>query len=308
VDGAREKYKSLYEMDTKGDHLELVPADLVVPGSYDDAVKGCDFVIHTASPYILTVSNPQKELVEPAVQGTLSVMEACHKAGVKKVVLTSSVAAITDSPENGVVYTEEDWNTTSSLKRNPYYYSKKKAEEAAWEFVKEHTDLKLVAINPFMVIGPHLGGGTNSSTEPFIQLLTGGFPGIIKIAWGMVDVRDVAKAHILLMEKEEAEGRHICWNTTMWLRDVVNVIRKQYPQYPLPKTDLTGGPGKALTWVGSFLQEKGTGQYLRHNLDKFSQFDQKKLNGLGFEYMPIEQSILDTCENLITSGHVPSRD
>ena len=152
---------------------------------------------------MLTVNDPQKDLVDPAVNGTLTVLRSCKKAGgglslslepfsffffllssspslslysssfpshahlshsplssgcVKRVILTSSVAALTDSPDPNKVYTEEDWNTTSSLNRNPYYYSKTVAERAAWDFVaKEGGEMELVVANPFMVIGPEHG-------------------------------------------------------------------------------------------------------------------------------------------------------
>jgi len=300
------KYKYLTDLDPSGELLQLVEADLVKEGSYDEAVQGCDYVMHTASPFALSVKDPQTELVEPAVKGTLNVFNACLKSGtVKKVVLTSSVAAITDSPIADHVYTEKDWNDTSSLTRNPYYYSKRLAEEEAWKFVKEHQgSFRLVVLNPFLVIGPHLSGGLGESASSLENLLNGKLPGIIDLHWCFVDVRDVAKAHILLMESAEAKGRHICSNHSMSMGEVVVLLREHYPNYPLPKTDLACSAGSGLVKLASFLEEKGMGQYLRSNVGKNPLLDNSKLKEMGFVYIDPKQSILDTCEDLIAHGHI----
>src|SRR5687768_9743509 len=102
------------------ERLDLVPADLLAPGAFDDHVKGCDYVLHLASPFVMNAKDPQRDLVEPAVRGTRSMLEACAKApSVKRVVVTSSMAAITDEPDGERVLSEEDWNTRSTLERNP---------------------------------------------------------------------------------------------------------------------------------------------------------------------------------------------
>jgi len=130
------KYEYLTSFPGAADRLSLVQAELLTEGSYDGATAGCEYVIHAASPYFLDTQDSQQDLVDPALKGTLNVLQACAKAGsVKKVVLTSSVAAVFDEPISGHVYTEKDWNETSSLKRNPYYYSKTLAERSAWDFV-----------------------------------------------------------------------------------------------------------------------------------------------------------------------------
>ena len=143
------------------ERLELVEADLTHLGSFDTPAAGCGAVIHTASPYALTVNDPLTDLIGPALNGTRNVLAACAKTStVKRVVLTSSMAAVTDEPDSARTLTEADWNAKSSLSRNPYYYSKTLAERAAWEFVaQEKPGFDLVAINPFMVIGPSLTVG-----------------------------------------------------------------------------------------------------------------------------------------------------
>src|SRR5262245_4443792 len=210
------------------ERLELVEADLVADGSFDSAAAGCEYVMHTASPYVLDTADPQRNLVEPAVNGTRNVLSACQRAGsVKRVVLTSSMAAITDEPESDHTLTESDWNEKSSLERNPYYYSKTLAERAAWRFVEERKrTFDLVAINPFLVIGPSVVPGLNTSNRIFVDLLKGTYPGIVSLTWGFVDVRDVADAHIRAMETPSARGRYICAGETASMRVVVDLLRK----------------------------------------------------------------------------------
>lgn len=117
-------YEYLTSLPGAAERLKLFQAELLTVGSFDETIAGCEYVIHTASPYILDVKDPQHDLVDPALKGTLNVLQACNKSGsVKKIVLTSSVAAVFDEPISGHIYTEKDWNKTSSLMRNPYYYS-----------------------------------------------------------------------------------------------------------------------------------------------------------------------------------------
>ena len=180
------------------DRLELVEADLLEPSSFDAAVRGCTTVFHTASPYVIQVDDPQRDLVDPAVNGTLAVLEACAKApDVKRVVLTSSMAAVTDEPDDARVLTEADWNEKSTLRRNPYYLSKTLAERAAWTFMeRERPAFDLVAMNPFVIMGPSLGPGLNVSNKIVADIVNGVYPGILSFSWGIVDVRDVAHAHV----------------------------------------------------------------------------------------------------------------
>lgn len=204
-------YPYLLGLPGASDRLELVEAELLSDGAYDRAVEGCDYVMHTASPYEINVKNPQTDLVDPAVNGTETVLESCLKSGgVKRVILTSSIAAITDEPESMKVFTEKDWNTMSSLDRNPYQYSKTLAERAAWDFImRKRPRFDLVSINPTMVAGPSLGPSLNTTNRMIRDIMKGVFPGIMDINWGFVDVRDVAKAHILAMENDTASGRYL---------------------------------------------------------------------------------------------------
>jgi dihydroflavonol-4-reductase len=289
--------------------LELFEAELLAEGAFDRAAEGCDAVIHTASPYVLDAKDPQKDLVDPAVQGTRNVLSACEKAkSVKRVVVTSSMAAITDQPESDHVLTEADWNEKSSLERNPYYYSKTLAEKAGWDFVeKEKPRFDLVTINPFLVIGPSLGSSINTSNQLFVDLLAGTYPGVMNLTWGFVDVRDVAEAHVRAVEKASAKGRYICAGDTIGMRAVVELLAKNGwgRGNELPKLGMDCAVGDFAVRLSSYLQPKGVGSYLRTHVGRVPRYDTAKIQReLGMTFRPVETSILDTMEDLARWGHI----
>jgi len=291
------------------ERLELFEADLLTEGAFDEAARGCSYVMHTASPYALEAKDPQKDLVEPAVKGTRNVLASCKKAGtVKRVVLTSSMAAITDEPESDHVLTEEDWNTKSTLERNAYYLSKTLAEKEGWKFVaEENAGFDLVVINPFLVIGPSYSPGLNTSNQLFVDLLQGTYPGIMNLTWGFVDVRDVALAHVLAMETPAAKGRHICAADTISMRDVVALLDAKGwgTGRKLPKLGLDCAVGDFTVKVSSYLQPKGVGSYLRTHVGRVPRFDHGKIEReLGLSFRKVEQSILDTLDDLKKWGHI----
>ncbi len=290
-----------------GDRLELVEADLLT-STFDDVVRGATFVLHTASPYTLTVKDPQKDLVDPAVRGTTGVLEACARTpSVRRVVVTSSMAAITDEPGGDRELTEEDWNTKSSLDRNPYYYSKTLAERAAWNFVATRRPaFDLVAINPFMVIGPSLSPELNTSNRVLADLMNGVYPGIVTFAWGFVDVRDVALAHVLAMTAAAAKGRYLCAAETLTLRELVGVLRgSRFGPAQLPSRALDSAMGTMLVKLSSYFQPKGVGSYLRTHVGRIPRFDNGKIRrDLALPFRDVRETILETLEDLDRWGHL----
>lgn len=293
------------------ERLELVQADLLAPHAFDKVAKGCEYVIHTASPYVVDVDDPQRDLIDPAVKGTTSVLDACLGAtGVKRIVLTSSVAAITDQAD-GHVNTEEDWNTRSSLTRNPYYYSKVLAEQAAWDFMKvNRPGFDLVVINPFFVIGPSLVPGVNTSHTSFVGLTNGNLPAIIGLQWPLVDVRDTALAHILAIEIPSASGRYIVAAASRSVRQVVDLLRANGwgERYRLPSIGLDKGLGVRLTRFAANFQSAGTRSYLKTHVGGDMRFDNSKVRSeLGIVFRDVDQTILDTMEDLERWGHLGKR-
>jgi len=304
----RSKFDFLATLPGASERLTLVEADLMIDGSFDAAAEGCDVVIHTASPYLVNVSDPQRELVDPAVNGTLNVLHAAANAKVRRVVLTSSMAAISDEPQPNKVFTEEDWNERSTLVRNPYYLSKVKAERAAWKFVKSTTPLfDLVVINPFLVLGPSIGPELNTTNAIFRDLLSGVYPGILALSWGLVDVRDVATAHVLAMEHPNASGRYLCAGETYNMKQVVDVLRHAgYAKWTLlPKRDFSSAFFTWLMKLLSYTQPKGTGSYLRTHLGRVMLYDNSKIQcDLGLVFRPAKESVLETVADLKQRGHV----
>lgn len=303
-----QNYPFLLALPGAAEHLELVEADLLAPGSYDKAVEGCDYVMHTASPYEINVKKPQADLVDPAVNGTETLLESCLKSGcVKRVILTSSIAAITDEPDSSKVFTEKEWNIMSSLDRNPYHYSKTVAELAAWDFVmKKRPTFDLVAINPVMVIGPSLTPSLNTSNQIIRDIMIGIYPGIMDLNWGFVDVRDVARAHILAMETDTASGRHLCSAEALHMREVVALLKSSgFDKYALPKIDLSGTIGTLLMKMLSFTQPKDTGMYIRTSIGRTMHYDNSKIRReLGISFMPVRESLIETVKDMVKWGHL----
>jgi dihydroflavonol-4-reductase len=292
------------------ERLELVEADLTTAGSFEPAVRGCAVVFHTASPYIIQVDDPQRDLVDPAVNGTLGVLRACTKAtDVLRVVLTSSMAAVTDEPDSTRVLTEADWNEKSTLRRNPYYLSKTLAERAAWDFVaREKPQFDLVALNPFMILGPSLAPGLNVSNKIVADLTNGVYPGILSFTWGIVDVRDVAHAHVRAAEVADAKGRYLLAQEpavsmrTMvgWLRDAGYGERTK-----LPSRGMDNAVGNLLVKLNSYMQPSGVGSYLRTHIGRVPRYDASKARReLGITFRPTYETVIDTARDLERHGHI----
>lgn len=289
------------------DRLTLVAADLTAPDPFS-AHADVDAILHLASPYVINVKDPQRDLVDPAVQGTLSMLRAAAaNPRVKRVVLTSSMAAVTDSPD-GRVLTDADWNTTSSLTRNPYYFSKTMAERAAWDFIaREKPGFDLVVINPFLVIGPSHTAAVNTSPQTLVDIVKGTYPAIMALTWGFVDVRDVAAAHVAAMERPEAKGRYLCVAGNMSMAETVDLIRAEGYPGKLPKLDLSGPFGTALMKLASLTQPKGVGSYLRTHLGRVPRNDtSRSVTDLGLRYRPVAASLFDTLADLARWGHIPA--
>ncbi len=191
-----------------GAPLQFFAADLESDAGWKEAAAGCDFVLHVASPLPPAVPKHEDELIVPAREGTLRVLRAARDAGVKRVVLTSSSAAIGyGHPVRPAPFTEADWTNPASSDVLPYPKSKTLAERAAWDFMaREAGALELAVVNPVVVFGPVLGADYSSSILIVQRLMDGAIPGAPKLYFGVVDVRDVADLHIRAMTNPAAKG------------------------------------------------------------------------------------------------------
>lgn len=195
-----------------GDALSFVAADLRAEEGWAAAVEGCDYVLHVASPFPLRAPKHEDELIRPARDGALRVLRAARDGGVKRVVLTSSFAAVGYGTEPASrTYTEADWSEPDG-ELGAYAKSKTLAERAAWHFIESEganragAALELATVNPVAIYGPVLGPGLSTSVELVRRLLDGALPGVPRVASAVVDVRDVADLHLLAMTSPAAAG------------------------------------------------------------------------------------------------------
>ena len=250
-----EKLKHLTDIaDASAGEIRFFKADLLDDGSYDEAMAGCGVVFHTASPFTVDVKDPQKELIEPAVNGTRNVLDAANRTlSVSRVVLTSSCAAIYGDNADiakapGGRLDESVWNTSSSLEHQAYSYSKTLAEKAAWEIAEKQDQWKLVVINPALVIGPSLQPRPTSESFSMIKQIGDGTmrQGAPRWGFGVVDVRDLAKAHIAAGFSPDANGRNIISGHESDLFEMSQLLVSKFGNdYPLPK----GVAPKWLIWL-----------------------------------------------------------
>lgn len=295
--------------------IKFFKSDLLTPGSYQEAMEGCELVYHTASPFTLDVKDPQKELIEPAVLGTENVLNSANEvASVKRVVLTSSCAAIyTDAIDTvnapGGKLTEEVWNTTASLDYQPYSLSKTLAEQKAWEMSKTQSQWDLVAINMPGVFGPPLNPHSNTSESMNILKMLGGGElkmGAPRMGIGLVDVRDVADAHYLAGFNPEAQGRYITSAHETDLLQMAEVLLPKYgDKFPLPKRAM---PKWLLMLVGPMANKYFTRRFIKNNVNIPWRADNSKIkHELGMTFRPMKETMEDSFQLLIDEGIITAK-
>jgi nucleoside-diphosphate-sugar epimerase len=212
-----------------GDRLSFVAADLTTDAGWPEAVAGCAYVLHVASPFPQSLPKHEDDLIVPAREGALRVLRAAHDAGVKRVVLTSSFAAIGygQKPQNAP-FTEDNWTDPNGPDVRPYTKSKTLAERAAWDFIaREGGALELSVVNPVGVLGPVLGPDYSTSILLVQRLMDGAMPGCPRLIFGIVDVRDVADLHIRAMTDPAAKGERFLALTGdfMSMQDIAKVLK-----------------------------------------------------------------------------------
>ena len=288
--------------------LRFFRADLLEEGSYAAAMAGCAIVFHTASPFTTSVKDPQRELIEPAVKGTRSVLEtATRTASVKRVVVTSSCAAIyTDAIDcikapSGKL-TEEVWNTTASLEYQPYSYSKTLAEQEAWKIARAQDRFELVTVNPSLVIGPALNARPTSGSFNIVRQMGDGTMkrGAPKLGLGVVDVRDLARAHMEAGFREEAEGRHIISGHDTNILELGKALIEKYGErYPVPRQSLP----KWIVWLVGPIVGGISRKFVTNNVDvKWRADNSKSKRALGVTYRPMKTSMEEMFQQMIDTG------
>ncbi len=287
--------------------LKLFAADLLTPGAYTEAMRGCRVVIHTASPFTRAVADPQRDLVDPAVLGTRSVLESASATpSVERVVLTSSIAAVysdaieSERAPHGVL-DESLWNTTASLTYEPYLYSKTLAEREAWRIADAQDRWRLVAVNPGMVLGPALNPDPTSDSFTIMKMLGDGTMrfGGVRLPLPAVDVRDVARAHVAAAFLPDASGRYLLCGHDTDTMEMARLLRPRFgralalPRFALPKP---------LVWaVGPLVTMQR--RYVTRNIGHVLLVDNtRSREGLGVNYRPLWESLEDMAAQMIDRG------
>ena len=293
INKAMDKYPNLDQ------NLEFHICDLLKDEGWEAAVDGCDYVLHVASPFILEVPSDENVLIKPAVDGTLRVLNACSKAHVKKVVLTSSVAAVAYGHGVEKTYDESDWsNTGEDSGITPYAKSKTLAEKAAWKFVEElDPDKKFdfTVINPVGVFGPMLTRDIGTSNSLVSRLINGELPACPATHMGYVDVRDVAKAHVFSMLNSSTNNKRIIVSESeMFFVDVGRILNEA----GFKKSPTKQMPNWLVKFLALFIKElSGVTKSLGRRVDT----DKSLAKSLfDWQYISAKDSILDTANQLAT--------
>ena len=293
INKAMDKYPNLDQ------NLEFHICDLLKDEGWEAAVDGCDYVLHVASPFILEVPSDENVLIKPAVDGTLRVLNACSRADVKKVVLTSSVAAVAYGHGVEKTYDESDWsNTGEDSGITPYAKSKTLAEKAAWNFVEElDPDKKFdfTVINPVGVFGPMLTRDIGTSNSLVSRLINGELPACPATHMGYVDVRDVAKAHVFSMLNSSTNNKRIIVSESeMFFVDVGRILNEA----GFKKSPTKQMPNWLVKFLAIFIKElSGVTKSLGRRVDT----DKSLAKSLfDWQYISAKDSILDTANQLAT--------
>ncbi|MGH3171941.1 MAG: SDR family oxidoreductase [Trebonia sp.] len=288
------------------DSLTYAVTDLTSDANWDAAVGGCDYVLHIASPFPRGVPRREIDVIAPAREGALRVLRAARDAGVRRVVLTSSFAAIGYGypPSRTKPFTEEDWTNTGSLSVAPYIKSRALAERAAWDFAeRESGGMELAVVNPVGMFGPVLGPDLSGSVGIIKAMLDGSLPRTPGLWTSVVDVRDVADLHLRAMTSPKAAGERFLAaagdaisyeHIAQTLRDRLGPEAVRVPDSEMPNWLVRA----ASPFVPPLRQ-------FRRNLGVVRHTDAAKARAvLGWEPRPSEEAIIATARSLLDLGLV----
>jgi nucleoside-diphosphate-sugar epimerase len=282
-----------------GDALTFAAADLEKDDGWPEAVAGCEYVLHVASPLPPGLPKHEDELIVPAREGTLRVLRASREAGVKRVVVTSSFAAVGyGHPPQQAPFDESDWTNVDGDDVYPYVKSKTLAERAAWDYVNgEGGAMELATVNPVAVLGPVLAADYSTSLLLVQKLLDGEFPGCPKLWFGVVDVRDVADLHVLAMTHPAANGERFLAiaGEFVSILDIANVLRERLGEAArrVPKRQLPNWMVRLAAFTDPAVKQvlPELGRYKNATNEKA-----KRL--LGWTPRPVEDCIVATAESM----------
>lgn len=283
------------------ERLSFVALDLSSDEGWDGVMDGCLALLHTASPFPLEQPEDEDDVIRPAVDGTVRALRAADAAGVQRVVLTSSAAAVIYGPlaAGKSAYDESDWSEDYHPTQNAYGRSKTRAEKAAWAFVaNEAPMMKLTTVNPVLVTGPALDGNIGTSLEIMERILKGSDPMQPRFGLPIVDVRDVATMHVKALETPASEGQRVlAAESFLWMADIATLIKAAYPGRSI-KTRVA--PDFLMKFMALFDPSIKTILPLLGVERNVSNARAKAV--FVMEFIPAKDSILASCESLIAHG------
>ncbi|MFL5295008.1 MAG: NAD-dependent epimerase/dehydratase family protein [Phenylobacterium sp.] len=287
-----------------GNRLAFHAVNLMSDDGWDAAVEGCDYVLHVASPLGVAEPKDPDELITPAREGAKRAIGAAIRAGVKRVVQTSSVAATSKSDRGDWTSDETTWTDADDKATGAYAKSKTLAERAAWELIgTAGGKTSLAVVNPTLVLGPLLDADASGSVQVVERLLSGRVPGVPRLGFNVVDVRDVADLHIRAMTDPKAAGeRFIAAGSYAWMGDMADLLRAKLEPAAAAKVPTRKVPDFVLRVVGLFDKELASvTPRLGHRHD-FSSAKAREV--LGWTPRPTEETVLDTARSLVAEGVV----
>ncbi|MEU2289201.1 aldehyde reductase [Streptomyces sp. NPDC013178] len=281
--------------------LEFAVASLDDDRGWSDAMQGAAKVLHLASPFPFTPPETEDELIRPARDGALRVLAAARAAGVPRVVMTSSFAAVGYTVKEDNHYSEADWTDPQTEGLPAYHKSKILAERAAWDFVREEGGIELAVINPTGIFGPVLGNRPSASAGLVKAMLTGQMP-VVPVMWfGVVDVRDVADLHLRAMLHPKAAGERFLGvsGPAMSFFKMAGILREHYPAAAdmLPRKELTIDEVRKVAETEPSLREAAT---LKGRVPIIS--NEKARSVLEWQPRDVVRTIVDTADSLIRLG------
>jgi dihydroflavonol-4-reductase len=286
------------------DALTVLSADLATDAGWPEAVAGCAYVLHVASPFPPSQPRDPDELIVPARDGALRVLRAALDAGAERMVLTSSVAAVRNGgpPRNGSAYTEEDWTDGDNTSLTPYTRSKTIAERAAWDLVRDAgATERLAVVNPGAIIGPALSDDRSFSLELIERLMKGAMPALPRLGFSLVDVRDVASLELLAMTSSDAGGKRlIATDQFMWMVEIADVLRGRLGD-EAAKVPTRVAPNLLIKAVSVF---DSSIRSFTGDLGKRIEFSSERARDLGWTPRAVDDSIVDTARSLQQHGIV----
>lgn len=297
--------KSVLAQHAPTEKLDFTAADLLRDAGWAEAMTDMTAVFHLASPFPPREVRDRSKLMRPAVEGSLRVLKAAYGAGIRRAIVTSSVVAVAyghGSTTRVSPFGEGDWSNLESGRLGAYHESKTRAELAVWDFAMKHPDMQITSINPGAVFGPVIGADVGTSAGIVRGLLAGEFPGLPRVGFEGVDVRDVVDLHERALQNDLSIGnRYLCTAGFIWLREIAGLLQNEFSAHAA-RVSLRSLPDFAVRLAGLFDAKAAMAV---PELGLYTPCSTAKAwSDLGWQPRPAMDAIRATAQSLIASGQI----